>query len=180
MKLIDQYGKLVIVGEIMKAKELCYIATMAAIETIMFTTFSYILYLECITFTIVLFGMVFRMKQSVLASFGFTVLVLCIQGVTPWTLLYCLVYPTYSFILGVIKKHIRGHIIILSTVCGLFSFCTGQILQLPYIIASETLALAYFIIGLKTSLIQGILSFILCYICYKPIFVVLSKIERGM
>lgn len=46
----------------MKARELCFIAVIASIEAVVFTSFSFILYLECITFTIVVFAMTFQTR----------------------------------------------------------------------------------------------------------------------
>ena len=52
----------------MKARELCFIAVIASIEAVVFTSFSFILYLECITFTIVVFAMTFQTRQAVLGA----------------------------------------------------------------------------------------------------------------
>ena len=71
----------------MNVRELCFIAVIASIEAVVFTSFSFILYVECITFTIVLFAMTFSTKQAVLGAVAFTVLNLSVQGVTPWSLM---------------------------------------------------------------------------------------------
>ena len=68
----------------MKARELCFIAVIASIEAVVFTSFSFILYLECITFTIVVFAMTFQTRQAVLGAVVFTILNLSTQGVAPW------------------------------------------------------------------------------------------------
>lgn len=93
----------------MKAKELCYIAVMAAIESVVFTSFSFVLYLECITFTIVLFAMCFETKQAVLGAIVFSIVNLSIQGVTPWSMMYCLIYPLYSLFIGISKPFLQKH-----------------------------------------------------------------------
>ena len=77
----------------MKARELCFIAVIASIEAVVFTSFSFILYLECITFTIVVFAMTFQTRQAVLGAVVFTILNLSTQGVAPWSMMYCLIYP---------------------------------------------------------------------------------------
>ena len=93
----------------MKARELCFIAVIASIEAVVFTSFSFILYLECITFTIVVFAMTFQTRQAVLGAVVFTILNLSTQGVAPWSMMYCLIYPLYIHLrLSVISDRPAG------------------------------------------------------------------------
>ena len=94
----------------MKARELCFIAVIASIEAVVFTSFSFILYLECITFTIVVFAMTFQTRQAVLGAVVFTILNLSMQGITPWSLMYCLIYPLYSLIVGCSRNFLNIHL----------------------------------------------------------------------
>ena len=121
----------------MKAKELCYIAVMAAIESVVFTSFSFVLYLECITFTIVLFAMCFETKQAVLGAIVFSIVNLSIQGVTPWSMMYCLIYPLYSLFIGISKPFLQKHFWLLCFLCGCLSFLTGQLVQIPFLPVPE-------------------------------------------
>lgn len=162
----------------MKVKELCMIAVMAAIEQIVFTSFSFILYLECITFTIVVFAMVFQTKSAVLASIVFVLLNFTIQGVTPWTCMYALIYPSYSLLIGLSKNFLQKHLFVLAILCGFFSFLTGQLLQLPFMLFSRNITILYIIVGLKTSLIQMVIAATTCFVCYQPVYKVLKFIER--
>lgn len=164
----------------MKVKDLCMIAAMAAIEMVVFTSFSFILYLEFITFTVVVFAMVFPRKMAVISSIVFGILnMILIQGVTPWSVCYLLIYPSYSLIVSYLKPYLSKHMVILCVVCGFFSFLTGQLLQLPFMLFSKYVTLIYLIAGLKVSLVQGVLSFTSSMILYKPIEKVLVMIERG-
>ena len=106
----------------MKVKDLCLIAAMAAIEMVVFTSFSFVLYLECITFTIILFAMTFTRKQAVFAAIVFTILNLSIQGVTPWSMMYCLIYPLYSFLIATLRPFLNKHFLCLVFLCALLSF----------------------------------------------------------
>lgn len=164
----------------MKAKELCYIAVMAAIEAVVFTSFSFILYLECITFTIVIFSMTFKTRQATLASLVFTIINLSVQGVTPWSMMYCIIYPIYSLLIGTMKPFLKKHFLLMTILCGFLSFLSGQLLQLPFMLAAGRVTLAYLLLGLKTSLIQGCLSMMLCFVCYKPVNAVVTRIERSL
>ena len=161
----------------MKARELCYIAVIGALESVVFTSFSFILYLECITFTVVLFAMTFRTRQAVLGAVVFAILNFSIQGVTPWSMMYLLIYPLYSLVVGLLKPMLHRHFLLLVGLCGFLSFLTGQLVQLPFILVSKNLTLLYLIAGLKTSLIQGGMAAATCLICYKPLYAVVKKIE---
>lgn len=163
----------------MKVKELCCIAIMAAIEMVVFTSFSFILYIEFITFTVVVFSMVFSKRMAVLSAVIFGLLnMILIQSVTPWSICYLLIYPSYSWIISSLKAYLSNHFISLCILCGMFSFLTGQILQLPFMLFSKYVTLVYLIIGLKTSLIQGVVSMVGCMVLYKPVEKVLKIIEK--
>ena len=144
----------------MKARELCFIAVIASIEAVVFTSFSFILYLECITFTIVVFAMTFQTRQAVLGAVVFTIL--------------------YSLFIGCSRKFLNRHFLALVFTCGFLSFLTGQLVQLPFMLISEKITVIYVLMGLKTSLIQGFMSMALCAICYKPIAAVLNHMERRL
>lgn len=164
----------------MRVKELCFIGVIAAIEFVVFTSFSFILYLEFITISIVLFAMCFQTRQAVMGAVVFGILNLCVQGVTPWSMMYLFIYPVYSLLIGVLKGYLKKHFILLCLLCGILSFLTGQLVQLPFLMISDTITILYIIIGLKTSLIQGSMAAISCFICYKPIASVLKEIERRL
>lgn len=164
----------------MRVKELCYIAVIGALEFVVFTSFSFVLYLECITLTVLLFSMCFQRRQAVLGAIVFGIINLSMQGVTPWSMMYLLVYPLYSLLIGTLKPFLSRHFIVLVILCGCLSFLTGQLLQLPFMMFSKTITIVYLIAGFKTSLIQGIISGISCFVCYKPIYIVLQKIEGSL
>lgn len=152
---------------------------MAALELLIFTSFSYILYLECITFTLVVFALIFPRKQAVLAAFVFTTLNMMIQGVTPWSFMYLLLYPLYSLLISVFAKCLKKHFLFAAFLCGLFSFLTGQFLQLPFMLFSKHLAACFnFIVGHKASTIHVILSFCLYLVCARPVLSVLELNRR--
>lgn len=161
----------------MRVRELCYVAVIGAIESVVFSSFSFVLYLECITLTVVLFSMCFQRKQAVLGAVVFGILNMTMQGVTPWSMMYVIVYPLYSLLIGTMKPFLQKHFIILVIVCGCLSFLTGQLLQLPFLLVSSKVTMIYIIIGMKTSLIQGVIAAITCFICYKPIYAILKRIE---
>lgn len=161
-------------------KELCVISIMACIEAVMFTVFSQVLYLEGITLTVVLFACVFRCRTAFLAAVVYGFVNMLIHGATPWTMMYLLIYPAYSAIVSACRSLIGQRVLIWSVLCGILSFLTGQLLQLPFLLVSKTVTAIYLLTGLKTSLIQGCLSAVLCFLIFQPLRDVLERIERRL
>lgn len=153
----------------MKAKQLTKIAFMAASMICVFQAFSHILYLELITFTIVCFAMNTSRKEAVLSCVIFACLNMLFLGVTPWTCMYLMIYPLYAWFIASNQSFFRRHLFCLCLVCGFLSFLCGQLLDLPFLLFSKHVTLLYWISGLKTSLIQGILSFLACLFLYEPL-----------
>ena len=53
-------------------------------------------------------------------------------------------------------------------------------MDLPFLLLSDTVTVLYMIMGLKTSLIQGCLTFLTLLFLFEPIKKVLLQIERRM
>lgn len=153
----------------MKARQLTLIAFMAASMVCVFQLFSNILYLEMITFTIVLYAMTASKKEAVLACVIFACLNMLFLGITPWTCMYLIIYPVYALITALMRNFLNKHLLCLCLLCGFLSFLCGQLLDLPFLLFSKHITLLYWISGLKTSLIQGILSFLCCLFLYEPL-----------
>lgn len=100
------------------------------------------------------------------------------QGVTTWSLMYLAIYPVYSLIVGCLKKPLLKHFWLIILVCGLLSFMTGQLLQLPFLLVSKKVTMIYLVLGLKTSAIQGVISAISCALLFQPLYRALKRIER--
>lgn len=164
----------------LSVKELCVISIIACIEEVVFTSFSQVLYLEAITLTILMFAVVFKARIAFMGAAVYGLVNMVINGITPWTMMYFLIYPCYTMLVILMKPLLKNHVIGYSILCGLLSFLTGQLLQLPYLLFSSTVTAFYLLAGLKTSLIQGGLSVVLCFVLFQPLRVVLEKIERRL
>ncbi|MFV0480075.1 MAG: cytochrome B [Anaerorhabdus sp.] len=160
-----------------RVQSLTRIAIMASIQSVVFLIFSQVLYLEGITFVVCLFACAFEKDEAVFASFIFGVVNMLLQGATIWTMMYILIYPSYSFIVGNWKYTLLNKPMLLVALCGVLSFLTGQLLELPFLLFSTKATIFYLVMGLKTSLIQGCLSAILCLLLFDPCYDVLKKIE---
>lgn len=153
----------------MKANQLTKIAFMAASMVCVFQVFSNILYLELITFTIVLYAMNTSAQEAIVSCVIFACLNMLFLGITPWTCMYLMIYPIYALITLLMKNFLKKHLLCLCLLCGFLSFLCGQLLDLPFLLFSKHVTLLYWISGLKTSLIQGILSFLCCLFLYEPL-----------
>ena len=161
-------------------KELCVISIIACIEAVVFTLFSQVLYLEAITLTVMMFAVVFDKRISLMGALVYGLVNMVINGITPWTFMYFLIYPCYTLIVIVMKSVLKDRVLWYSVLCGVLSFMTGQLLQVPYLLFSSKVTAFYLLAGLKTSLIQGVLSAVSCFVLFQPLRVVLEKIERRL
>ena len=100
------------------------------------------------------------------------------QGITPWSCMYLCIYTTYAWIFSKSKGYVLKHRFLLYCVCGFCSFLTGQLLDLPYILFSGKITLLYMILGLKTSLMQGGISFVACMLLFDPLYQRLDSIIK--
>ena len=161
----------------MSVHQLTRIALMACIMQVVFGSFSSILYLECITLTVVVFAMTFPTQEAVLASLVFGLMNMVLrQGITPWSIMYLLVYSIYSLLIGLLKKKLQDHLILTSLLCGFLAFLTGQLLEVPFLFVSKNITILYLMMGLKVSLVQGGMAFVQCLLLYKILHQTLKKI----
>lgn len=162
----------------MSARQIVRAAILGGLEMAVFTAFSNILYLEAVTFTIVCVGLCLDRRTAILSSVCFCVLnMVLIQGITPWSLMYLAIYPVYSLVVSLLKRRGLSRIQA-ALLTGSLSFLTGQLLQLPWVLFSRTLAAGYFLLGLQTSLIQGALSAILTWCLFTPMCRVLERLDN--
>jgi flavin reductase (DIM6/NTAB) family NADH-FMN oxidoreductase RutF len=164
----------------MSVKRLVTIAFIAAIQYVCFTSFSFILYLEVITFVTLSFAMVFPKKDVVMASSIFAIINMLSMGVNPWTFMYLLIYPSYSFVIASLAKILKNNFFLLVFLCGLFSFLTGQFVQIPFLLFSKNITIYYILAGLKVSIPQGIIAGFVCFLLFKPLNIVLLNIKEKM
>lgn len=165
----------------MTCKELVRIPVLGCIQFCVFYMFSDILYLEMITLITVLFAMVFTKKEAILGSLIFAILnILMKQGLTIWSFMYLIIYPSYSLIACLIKPLAKKNDVIVIILCFVMSFMTGQLMQLPFMLISKKATMIYIIIGLKTSLIQAVITLIISGLLYKKLYQALIRIKGGI
>lgn len=167
-------------GRFMTTKSLARTAMLAAFLFVCFTSFSFVLYLEVITIMIVLIALVFPKREAMLAILVFTILNMTIQGITIWSLLYVFVYAMYGSIVLSLRKYLLNHEYRVMAIVGIFALCTGLILDLPFFLFSKELTYMYLLLGLQTSIVQGVLGCLQVLLFYKPLVKVFQRVERGI
>jgi len=82
----------------MSTKRLCRIAILAALEFVIFYSLSNILYIEAITLTIITVALALDKSEAILSSIVFGCILILYMGLTPWTIMYLMIYPLYSLL----------------------------------------------------------------------------------
>lgn len=162
----------------MTTKQMVRITLIACILTVVFYMFSNIIYLEMITCTLLVFTLVFDKREMIFASLLFTFLNMLFIGITPWSISYMFIYPLYTWMISVMKNKLLKYTYLIPVICGILSFLTGQLMDLSFILFSPKVTFIYILLGLKTSIIQGVLSGIICMFIYKPLMNQLEKIRK--
>ena len=163
----------------MSVKELCVIAMMACIEAVVFSSFSHRPRLARER-AFLLFAVVFKRRTAFLAAVVYGLVNMIVSGVTMWSMIYFFIYPVYTLIVCKLKPLLKENVLLWSLCCGTLSFFTGQLLQIPWMLFSKRLTMIYVLTGLKTSLIQGCLSAVFCFLCFRMLSAVLKRIERRL
>lgn len=161
-------------------KKMALIAILGCVQYVSFMSFSFIPYLEVITTVTVCFAMVFQKRDAFLGSLIFGSLYVLTNGITPWGTMYFFIYPIYSIIVGLTKTFFQKHFLPLALLTGFFSFATGQLLQLPFIIFSKQVTLLYMLLGLQVSLGQFFLTFAFMMLTYHRFFNVLNYLNTKL
>ena len=162
----------------MNVRQMAHMALMAAILYAVFQAFSNILYLEMITFTILCFAHVFTRKEVVVSCILFACIQILLNGLTLWNIAYLLIFPVYGWIFSKSRRFLKKHGFANALLAGFFSFLTGQLVDLPFLLFSKTVTMLYMLMGLKTSLIQGCLTFIVTLFLWEPVTHVLKRIQH--
>lgn len=162
----------------MTTRDMVLCAILGAIQFVAFSSLSYVMYLEVITLCTFVIAMSFSTKQAVIGSLIFTLVNMFIKGVNPWNALYVVVYPSYSLIVGMNKERLKKRKLYPILLCGFFSFLTGQILQLPFLLFSKQVTVLYLILGLQVSIPQGVISAIEYALIGNRLVIFLNKLQR--
>ena len=150
-------------------QRLTRIAFVAAIFYVGFRMFADILYLEMITFLLFVFAQVLPRREVVAAAGLCALLQLLLHGIMLWNIAYLLIFPSYACLFSLGRNWFEKHLSIVPFVGALASF----------LIVGKTITWVYLLMGLKTSLLQAGLSFVVFLFLYEPLKNKLKRIIRS-
>ena len=164
----------------MSIKRISLCAILAALLFVIYMSFSQILYLEFVTFTIVLFALNIPKWDNVWIVCVFVCLIWLVYGIGPWSLMYMIVYPGFTIILSLLKPLIKKHIYLIALLAFIIGLLAGNLIDLPFLLISKEVTVVYILMGIKTTIIQGLIAFITVLLIYQPLANNLEKlIENG-
>jgi len=164
----------------MSIKKICANALLASLLFALYFIFSQILYLEFVTFTVILFALNLPRWNALWIVMTFVMLVWLSYGIATWSLMYIVIYPTFVIILKLLKKQLTGKLYLTAAFAFMMGLLVGNMVDLPFLLFSKEVTLMYIIMGFQTTLIQGGIAFLGILLLYEPLAKQLSKlIEKG-
>ncbi|MGM9987959.1 MAG: hypothetical protein ACI35O_12130 [Bacillaceae bacterium] len=155
----------------MTIREITTTALLGALLYVVYTLGSFFLYAELFNFTILLYGTYLSRKQAWWAVMLFSILLILTRGLSPWSIVYTLIFPQYALIYSFVKNKLKSEYALASL--GFFlAFICGTLIDLPYIfmadLGKEALILR-FLMGFQASLGNGVCTFIATLFLLKPL-----------
>ena len=164
----------------MSIKRICTNAILASMLFAIYFIFSQILYLEFVTFTVILLALNLPKWNSLWIVITFVFLVWLVYGIATWSLMYIVIYPGFTLILLLLRKQLSGRIYLTAIFAFFMGLLIGNLVDLPFLLLSKEVTLMYVIIGFQTTLIQGAIAFMSILLLYEPLAKQLRKlIEKG-
>ncbi len=161
-----------------KTREVIYSAFIGSILYLLFVLFSNILYVEMLTFTLIVFSLSFPIYTVVYGALLFGMLQILLNGLLPWNVMYLCIYPLYALITYVFKNILENHPLRIAFYGMFLSFLMGQLMELPFLFFSKTITIAYILLGLKTSIIQSLITFLEFLFLFDPVKRILIQIRK--
>ena len=164
----------------MNIKRLCTNAILASMLFAIYFIFSQILYLEFVTFTVILLSLNLPKWNSLWIVITFVLLVWLSYGIATWSLMYIIIYPGFVLILRLLSKQLKDRLYLIATFAFFMGFLVGNLIDLPFLLFSKEVTIMYVIVGFQTTLIQGGIAFLSILLLYEPIAKQLNRlIEKG-
>lgn len=151
-------------------------ALLASMLFAIYLVFSQVLYLEFVTFTIILISLCIPKWDNVWIVVTFVILVWLTYGISIWSIMYLIIYPGFALLLNLLKGILTKNIYHIAIAAAIMGFLAGNLIDLPLLLFAKEIVIAYWLIGLKTTLIQGVIAFITVLLLYEPMAKNLKKL----
>ena len=161
----------------MSIKEMTRVSLLATLLFIIYSCGSWMMYVELFNFTILLYGVNLPKKQSFLAVLLFCILLILVYGLQLWTIMYVLVFPTYTWIYHLIGRRLKSEYS-LAILGFILAFLCGTLIDLPFIMLSGMTWKALWIrllLGFQVSLGNGLSTFLATLFLYQPLSTIIQK-----
>jgi len=159
----------------MKAKAIVLIGMMGALLFTVQVALYFLPNVELVTLLIILFTLIFK-KKTLFIIYVFVLLEGLLYGFGLWWFGYLYVWTILYFITVLLKK-VASPLSWAITSAG-FGLSFGALFSIPYFITGGiALGGSYWISGIPFDIIHGISNFVLMLVLYKPLFIILNKLN---
>ena len=94
--------------------------------------------------------------------------------------MYMIIYPSFVLLIKAGKKILVRNIYLTAIFAFIMGLLVGNLVDLPFLLFSKEVTMAYIIIGFQTTLAQGCVAFLSVLLLYEPLACLLNKlIEKG-
>lgn len=165
----------------MSVKEMTKVALLATLLFMIYSMGSMVMYVELFNFTVLLYGVSLTRRQSFGAVLIFSCLLVLVYGVQIWTLMYVLVFPTYTLVYHQVGKWTHSEYV-LASVGFILAFLCGTLIDLPFMLMSELTSKALIlrlILGFQVSLGNGICTFLATLFLFPSLSKLLTKLNKN-
>lgn len=165
----------------MSVKEMTKVALLATLLFMIYSMGSMVMYVELFNFTVLLYGVSLTRRQSFGAVLIFSGLLVLVYGVQIWTLMYVLVFPTYTLVYHQVGKWTHSEYV-LASVGFILAFLCGTLIDLPFMLMSGLTSKALIlrlILGFQVSLGNGICTFLATLFLFPSLSKLLTKLNKN-
>lgn len=154
------------------------IVIIAMMSTILFTVQIAIAALpniELVSLLVIIYTLVFRWR-TLLIIYIFAILQGLVYGFGPWWIMYLYVWTILFLIVTLLRNNTS--VIIWAFVSGIYGLIFGALCSLVYFfLGGLKTVIAFWIAGLQFDIVHGIANFVICLVLFKPLYLLLKKLN---
>lgn len=153
------------------------VSLLATLLFIIYSCGSMVMYVELFNFTVLLYSVTLPKKHAFLTVLLFCLLLLMVYGIQLWTLMYLLVFPSYTLLYHVFGKRFKSEYS-LAVLGFILAFLCGTLIDLPFMMLSGMTWKALWIrllLGFQVSLGNGLSTFLATLFLYQPLSKIIQK-----
>ncbi|MEG1895961.1 MAG: hypothetical protein RR162_06940 [Oscillospiraceae bacterium] len=158
----------------MKTKKLVTAAFLAAIMFVSQVAISFLPNIEPVTLLVILFTLVFGMKQSLTVIYLFAALEGLFYGFGIWWIMYLYVWTILAVAVWLCRKN--NSVLVWAVIAGFYGLCFGALCAIPYgIIGGFYAGVAYWVAGIPFDIAHCVGNVLMILLLFTPMKKVLEK-----